>query len=174
MSERELQARFSELPALKANEFGRSQVVIVPGFSTESPKRLPDGTLVLHTLNHPELRDTSRTMVEMVDGKVSSVKVYYKKDVKWDSVDEFVNRTAEALNIPDGWQFPDGVTDYKSTFCSNFIVRAGIDSEHYQEEKMPFVEVVDTMAHLEPGMREFRKRENENRKEEERRRTFSP
>jgi hypothetical protein len=92
--------------------------------------------------------------------------------LKWRSVDEFVQRTGEALNLPDGWDSSKPDSDYRSVYCNGFFVRAGIDRETFAEEKRPFIEVGDTMAHITPMLRNYN--QNENRKEDERRKTFKP
>ena len=135
------------------------------------PSRHYVGVDVSH---YPELIGTNKIILEFVDGRISNIKTYYPKDIKWRSVDEFVQRTAEALNLPDGWDSSKTDSDYRSVYCNGFFVRSGIDNEKYDEEKLPFVEVGDTMATITPMLRNYNKNENENRKEDERRRGFKP
>ena len=172
----QLQNRFPGFPNLTANEFGSAKVIIsvasMPGPETVKPSG--DGNVLLSASRYPELLGTDRIILEFVDGRLATITVFYPKDLKWHSVDEFVQQTSEALDLPDGWETSDSTKDYKRVFCKGFYVRAGIDHEKYDEEKLPFVEVGDTMSSIQPMLRTLNRNENENRKEEERRKTFKP
>ena len=172
----QVQNRFPGFPNLIANEDGSARVNInvasMPGPETVKPSG--GGHVLVSASRYPELLGTNRIILEFVDGRLAKMTVFYPKDLKWRSVDEFVQRTSETLNLPDGWETSTSSEDYKRVFCQGFYVRAGIDNEKYDEEKLPFVEVADTEASIQPLLRTLNRNENENRQEEERRKTFKP
>ena len=172
----QIQNRFPGVPNLTANEFGSGKFTInvtsMPGPETVKPSG--GGYVLVSASRYPELLGTDRIILELVDGRLAKITVLYPKDLKWRSVDEFVQKTAETLNLPDGWEASDSTKDYRHVFCKGFYVRAGIDNEKYDDEKLPFVEVADTEASIQPILRTLDRNENENRKEEERRKTFKP
>ena len=171
----QIQNRFPGFPNLTPNEFGLSKVILnVNPMAEEAVNPYSVGHVLVSASRYPELLGTDRIILEFVDGRLAKIKVFYPKDIKWHSVAEFVQRTSETLNLPDGWNTPNSTEDYRSVYCNGFFVRAGIDNEKYDEEKLPFVEVGDSAASVQAILRSLNKNENENRKEEERRKTFKP
>lgn len=177
MSLEDVRSRFPSFKAPHQDEFGKAVLSIIP---TDSA--MPGGAqdnLANITL-HPELRGAGKIILTFVDGKVATVKVYYPKDIKWNSVDEFALRTAEALNLPDAWSTTSATPDHRSMSCREpggiwgFYVYAGVDHERYNDEKLSYVEVVDPQASAQLHEREYEKRSNENKKEEDRRKAFQP
>jgi len=170
----EIQNRFPGFPQLSPDEFGLAKVIIQATNIPEAVLPAGDNYVLVSVSRYPEIGGTDRIILKFVDGKIASIKVYYPDDIKWSSVDEFVKKTSESLDLPNGWETPDYTKDYLHVFCNGFFVRAGRDHEKFDEKKLPFVEVGDTLASVQPSFREVDKRENENKAEEERRRTFKP
>jgi hypothetical protein len=170
----QIQSRFLGFPELSPNEFGLAKVIIQASSISEAVKPTGGGYVLVSASRYPEIVGTDKIILEFVDGKLALMKVYYPDDVKWNSVDEFVKKTSESLNLPDGWETPEYTKDYQHVYCKGFFVRAGRDNEKYDEKKLPFIEVGDTLASIQPSFREIDKKREAERKEAERRQTFKP
>jgi hypothetical protein len=173
MNLEQIQRRFQGFPNPPANEFGLATVIIDPTVRNEV--RSNTGYTFIDASRYPDFNGVDRIYLKIVDGHVAEIEVYYKNDLNWRSVDDFVARTSESLNLRGSWRTQN--EDYKSLSCSGFSVYAGIKEDYLRmdrHEKLPYIKLVNFMRALEPMMREHNRNENANRREQERRDSFNP
>ena len=177
----EIQSRFNKnrlafypaFPIFRPNRFGFYQVLIVV---EPVPESLPnyDYYVVSSSPYYPEFNGTRSIVLQFVDAKLAGIKVYYRDDLNWQSVDEFVKQIAQSLDLPNGWEAPKSSEDYRHCYCAGFFVRAGRDSEEYNDKKLPFVEVGNTLDAITPVFRQMNGNQDEEKQQEQRRREFKP
>jgi hypothetical protein len=176
MSIEEIQAKHRGFPTPPADEFGLAKVVIVDNLNGKTKDDIkPYGATVVNSADFPEIKGISRIYLEIIDNRLASIQVVYLNDVKWNSVDEFIKKTAQTMKLNGSWEKVNG--DYQSLRCGEVSVRAGIRRDGYQfgnYEKLPFVELVTYKQYKEYELRKLNNGEAANRKEQERRDVFKP
>jgi hypothetical protein len=138
----EAQARFPNNPIPAPDEFGVQ-------------------TLHLRGINAPAgsaLEGANNITIEFVDGRLSYIRVSYPATDKWQSMDEFVARIAERLNISGSWtRFYDwenkSIRDSEdlrdsALECKGFRLSAGIGIEGLGSngDQTPHFELEDNAA----------------------------
>lgn len=177
MSVQEIQANHKDFPTPQTNESGLAKVVIVNyGNSdyTRTSEMLSNKILSVNGSNYPELKGINRIYLDFVGGRIAKIKVFYTNDLKWTSVDEFVQKTAESLQLQGGWEKTD--ENYRKLGCNDVFVYAGIDEDYEQRniEKLPYIELNAIRLTVEQTWRELDKNRNANLKEQERCDVFKP
>ncbi len=134
----DLQLRFPGL-SVEQRPFGESQVkiTIMPG-PMEARNGL--GWAVISASRYPELADTRRIIIKLVDEQLAEVRIYYGNEQQLD-LDQFLTRAKSKVGIFEGWRRQQGLEDAQ-VFCDRFFVEAGIDrGENLNEEKLPYIEI---------------------------------
>ncbi|SRR6266498_142655 len=106
----------------------------------------------------PDFEGVSKLHLEFIDRQLIAIRVEYKDEIKWQSIDEFVTASSTALGLATQWKSGPLLT------CNGFTIQAS-SSLH------PKLEMRDTAAQT-----AARQREDELRKKEEdkRKSTFRP
>jgi hypothetical protein len=178
MSVEDVQKRFPGFTAPAADEFGLAKVTVRTGSSASGLSRMSGaGVVLLDPARFPELAETDSVKLDIVDGRVASIAVFYGGGIRWRSSDEFRSKVSEPLNLNGSWESTSWSRTVKSMSCGGLLVYAGY-KDNDQGDERPYVEMVDTVTAVEPQMREYtRRKQNENRQkaeEEERRKEFRP
>jgi hypothetical protein len=98
MSIEQIQNKFRGLSIPPANEFGLATVIIDSSVSADQINPSTAHSFVA-AARYPEFSGVRRIYLEIVDGSLATIKVFYKNEPKWNSVDEFISRTSEALRL---------------------------------------------------------------------------
>jgi hypothetical protein len=193
MSLSDIQKRFPNFPAsnISANQFGVATVDMSAVYRDNN-----FGTPLGHNIislyyisSFPELSGLKHVELKLLDGRLIEVTVFYPNDIKWQSVDEFVQKTSEALKLNGswhkigtdgtysesrllqcGWNEPDGM----------FMVHAGFkkppaDGVSVADFKLPYVGLEDFMhGEMEIFTRQKASDEKAKQDEEQRKQTFRP
>lgn len=106
----------------------------------------------------PDFEGVAKLHLEFIDRQVIAMRVEYKDDIKWQTIDEFVAASATALGLSTQWKSGPLLT------CNGFTIQAS-SSLH------PSLEMRDTVAQTAARQREEELRKTE---EEKRKSTFKP
>lgn len=214
MSLADIQQRLSGFPSVSANQIGVATVEISNDYLHNALDRryvrgpvgdIEDVVSFISAAPFPAFKEVKHVELELLDGKLIKIGIYYRDDVKWKSGGEFRQKTAEALKLDGDWDTKDGNSG--SMLCNvvakdeGFSVHAGLgkppreailrDSELENPARSlfaaidrpldtsPYVELADfwsayiAVFDREQQAKEKAKRDEE-REEQERKRTFKP
>ncbi|HJZ82220.1 MAG TPA: hypothetical protein VKD91_17800 [Pyrinomonadaceae bacterium] len=148
VSQAEVLNRFPGTSLDKPDKFGRSQLrLTVIDTSTISKGGLrpdkavqPDMTsapgdesaFVVDSTRLSVLKGVRRIRFQFVDGRLAQLQVAYDDSIKWDTVDEFVESVARALNLSPDWSLPpngDGSTSGRELRCQGFVITADLNAD---------------------------------------------
>ena len=188
MSLSDIQKRFSGFPSISANQFGVATVEI-DKYYFKNVLNEPVGDNVVTSLSaasFPELSELKHVQLKLLDGRLIEITIFYPNDIKWQSADEFVQKTSQALKLNGSWKRLSD-SDYSNSrllqcgdILKGFFVQAGfqkplIGSSSSFAPKLPYVQLQDYMHGEMEVSRRKRESEEEARREEERRKeTFKP
>ena len=188
MSLSDIQKRFSGFPSVSANQFGVATVEISPDYIDNSLNE-PIGDDVVSLLSassFPELKQQKHVQLKLLDGRLIGITVFYSNDIKWQSADEFVAKTAEILKLNGTWKHISD-SEYSETrllqcgdIVKGFFVKAGFQkpplaSPSSFAPKVPYVQLQDFMqGEMEVFKRKKESEEKAKREEEKRKETFRP
>lgn len=103
----------------------------------------------------PEFEHVADLALEFTDGRLSYLRLGYPVTMRWTSMDQFVARVADWLDLPGGWKrlydrddksFRD-IEDFRDQAleCESFRISAGIGVEGLGEQT-PHIKLEDTDA----------------------------
>lgn len=185
MNVEQLQAITKTSISPEANQSGLAILVIEGRFYRESSLKEStqvDGENLRYTFvdlsKHPSFIDVERIYVYLVEGTVAKIQAFYNNDWKRKSSAEFAKHTGDSLKLDGRWQ-ERGKGDYSLMDCSDFNVYAGIRHDYNQEsalekEALPFVELANLDLSLKPVMKDYRKKVDEQKIEDQKRDAFKP
>src|SRR6185369_3911595 len=107
MSLSDIQRRFPNFPAsnISVNQIGVATVEMSAAYR-DNHFGNPEGSNIVSLYylgTFPELNEVRHVELKLLDGRLIEVKVFYPNDLKWQSVDEFVEKTANALKLDGSW-----------------------------------------------------------------------
>src|SRR5436190_1005894 len=71
-----------------------------------------DGSaFVLDSSRFPTLKGTHKIQMRFIDGRLSHLQISYDDDVKWESIDQFIETISTTLKLSNEWRAPE---DYDS------------------------------------------------------------
>lgn len=170
----EIKKKFPNLPPIAANEYGLSKIYFDRTSKVEQSYRefnFIDANFI------DAFKGTRRVYLELADNKVAVIKVVYTDEIPWKSEEEFIRRTAESLNIPGTWSMGSG---YNTLQCQNSLMfHAGIgrDLSHIPtatSDRLPFFEISNIWAQMQPDLKRMKKDEEANKQKEAQKNTFTP
>lgn len=91
-----------------------------------------DTSFTVDSAKFPALKDVRRIQFRFIDGRLSYLRVSYDDSIKWNSVDEFVETVAKALNLPADWSLPpdaDGSNQGRELRCEGFVITADVGAD---------------------------------------------
>jgi hypothetical protein len=117
-----------------------------------------------------------RAYLEFVDAKLKKFRVVYANDVKWNSVDEYVQKVSESIGTDASWEKVN--EDDRKLSCSNiFFIRAGITRDYNNprsEQRLPYVELWDFMGLFQATSRRLADEDEQKKRDSEKRNSFRP
>jgi hypothetical protein len=127
----EIQKIFPKVKITEANKFGVSSFMIsffpvpdrIPSFGQEEA---PNS---INTEKFPAFKGIDSIEFEMLDNKVSVLKINYDGTTKWRDHAEFIERISETLKLPKSWKYPKILDDdFKLPFleCAGFTLEANL------------------------------------------------
>ena len=185
----QLKKRFPHLPEPAVNKYGYSMVVIdkedppnpIPAIHRRSPvsgvfsESSVEETYVSGKYDNA-FSGVERAYLEFVDAKLKKFRVVYANDVKWNSVDEYVQKVSEGFGTDASWK--KVTEDHRNLNCSNgFFIHAGIttDSDNPRSaEKRPYVELWDFMGLFKATSRRMADENEQKKRESEKKNSFRP
>lgn len=179
----DIQSRFAGFPTPAVDDLGVSSVVI--SGKAVDPLRLYDRGAItnVNPEKYPELNQLKYAELKLLDGKVIEITVYYANDLNWKSVDEFAEKTGEALKLNGTWTKVgnDGSSSMRNLMCgeirNGFHVNAGMNRPPLTGEyaNYPYVQVQDFWrAQIELYQRRKDRDDKRKREEQEKRDSFKP
>lgn len=170
----EIKKKFPNLPPITANEFGMSKIYFERTPKIEQSYRefnFVDANSI------DSFKGTRRIYLEIVDGKVAAVKVVYTNEITWKSEDEFIQRTAESLQIPGTWSGKDGYSTIQCQESLFFSAGIGRDLSYIPSatsERAPYIQMYNVWAQMQPELKRMKKDEEANKQKEAQKNTFTP
>lgn len=188
MSLSDIQNRFSGFPSVSANQIGVATVEISPDYikNALNEPRGDDVVSLVSASSFPELNELKHVHLKLLDGRLIEITVFYPNNIKWQSADEFVQKTSEALKLNGTWKRLSD-SDYSNSrllqcgdILKGFFVKAGfqkppIESPSSFAPKLPYVELQNFMqGEMEVSRRKRESEEKVRREEERRKEKFRP
>lgn len=185
----QLKERFSNLPQPAVNKYGYSMVVIdnedppnpIPAIHRRSrasgvfSETSVEETYVTGKFD-PAFSGVERAYLEFVDGKLKKFRVVYADDVKWNSVEEYVQKVSESIGTDASWEKAN--EDNRRLSCSDsFFISAGITRDYNNPrsaEELPYVELWDFMGLFEATSRRMADEEEQKKRDNEKKNSFRP
>jgi hypothetical protein len=122
-------------------------------------------------LQNALLRGVEGISFTFIDSRVSYIGIGYDDSIKWNDLDEFVTRTAEALSLPTRWNsYHENYEIKRGLFCDDFQLIAEFD----YSGRRPLLRLTDRHAVLAYQKRIDTAAERQRLEEEKKRQTFKP
>jgi hypothetical protein len=137
-----------------------------------------DGSaFVLDSRRFPAFKGVRKIQMRLIDGRLAYVQISYGDDVKWESVDQFVDTISTTLKLPKEWQVPedsDGGTQQKELRCEGFVIAANTAGDPTDLHAGPELVLQDQAAWTAMSKRQTDIVEKARREEEDKRKAFKP
>jgi len=181
----DIQRRFPGFPTPNADQLGLARVAISNSDSKTAPLYPGEGALnFVNASPWPELNQLKYAELELLDGRLVEINVYYPNDVNWKSADEFAQKTGEALKLNGTWRKVGQDNDFsemRHLMCGDVLhllnVSAGLRRSPVLNEygKYPYVQFQDFQgAVMDVYDRKKARDDRRKREEEQRKETFKP
>lgn len=160
MSEAEVRRRLPRL-RVTAGRYGLSSGTVLFGGRAAGPP--------------PELKGVAGVAFTFMEGRVARILVGYDDSIRWDSLDEFVGRTAEALRLPKAWPAYRRADNAPSRglVCDDVSLVTHF-ANPYATHKGPILTLEDRAAFEVFAQHVSAAEEQRRRAEERKKRTFKP
>lgn len=139
-------ARFPGTSIDKPDKFGRTTLRLSVIDSSMVSKGVPvrekgiqqdlmlgaDNAFIVDSARFQNLKGVKRIEFGFLDGRLSFLQVAYDDSIKWNSVDEFVETVAKALNLSPDWSLPPdaaGSDSGRELRCEGFVITAGLGGD---------------------------------------------
>jgi hypothetical protein len=137
-----------------------------------------DGSaFVLDGARFPALKGVRKMQMRFIDGRLSYLQVAYDNNIKWDSIDQFVETISTTLKLPREWQAPaesDGGAQVKELRCEGFVITASTIGDYSDVNAGPELILQDLAAWDALSKRQTDITEKAKREEDEKRKAFKP
>jgi len=185
----QLNERFPHLLKPVVNKYGYSMVVIdkedppnpIPAIRRRSPvsgvfsESVVEETYLSGKYDNA-FSGVERAYLEFVDAKLKKFRVVYANDVKWNSVDEYVQKVSEGIGTNASWKKAN--EDNRNLICSNsFFIYAGITTDYDNPrtaEKLPYIELWDFMGLFQATSRRMADEDEQKKRDSEKKNSFRP
>jgi len=164
MTAEQILARFPGLKIHPADKYGYRKVGLI---FTPSDLAVRDGVMnfeqstYISTVKFPDYKGLKSAGLQFLDDHIFSIQLVYDDSVKWQDLDEFIEKVATSLNLPKDWQ-EDETESEKYLQCDGFQVAAALSG--YTGPTLRVSDLVTLLV--------IRERKAE--KEEKQRSTFKP
>jgi hypothetical protein len=114
--------------------------------------------------------------MRFIDGRLSYLQVVYNDDIKFDSIDQFVETISGLLKLPSEWQTPeDADSDHvKELRCEGFVLSANTLGDPTETNAGAELILQDTAAWNAMSKRQNEITEKSKRDADEKRKAFKP
>jgi hypothetical protein len=162
MSQAEVKARIPDLVTTRPNGLGESR-----SFTLVRANK--------YLSRNATLKGVLSISLRYLDGRVTSVSMFYDDSLKWESSAEFAGQVAASLSLPTEWaRFDDDSDDEQMRVlrCERFALVAGLSRVSYR--LLPAAHLFDLTAINTVNRRAVDEAERKRRAEEQRKRSFKP
>jgi hypothetical protein len=137
-----------------------------------------DGTaFVMDSGRFPAFKGVRKIQMRLIDGRLAYLQISYGDEIKWESIDQFVDTISTTLKLPKEWQVPeesDGGDQQKELRCEGFVIAANTIGDSTYVHTGPELVLQDPAAWTAMSKRQNEIVDKAKREEEEKRRTFKP
>jgi hypothetical protein len=136
-----------------------------------------DGSaFVLDSWRFPNLKGARKLQMRFIDGRLSYLQVVYNDDIKFDSIDQFIETISGLLKLPSEWQTPeDADSDHvKELRCEGFVLSANTLGDPTETNAGAELILQDVAAWNAMSKRQNEITEKSKRDAEEKRKAFKP
>ena len=131
---------------------------------------------VLDSSRFPALKGTRKIQMRFIEGQLSYLQIAYNDDVKWDSIDQFVETISTTLKLSNEWRVPEDADsgDQKELRCEGFVISANTMGDPNDMHAGPELVLQNLTAWDAMSQRQKNLIEKAKREEDEKRKTFKP
>jgi len=136
-----------------------------------------DSSFTVDSAKFPALRGVRRIQFRFIDGRLSYLRVGYDDSIKWNTVDEFVETVAKALNLPGEWSLPpdaNGSNRGRELRCEGFVITADVDADSTDTRIAAVLSLEDLEAAKIAEKRQNDLKEKAQEAEDAKRKNFKP
>jgi len=136
-----------------------------------------EGTVVVTSAKFPALKGVRRIQFQFTDGRLSYLQVGYDDSTRWNSIDEFVETVAKALNLPAEWSLtPEGdrLEQARELRCEAFVITADLSADPTDTRIGSQLSVEDLVASKLVEKRQNDLKDKAQAAEDAKRKTFKP
>jgi hypothetical protein len=136
-----------------------------------------DSSFTVDSAKFPALRGVRRIQFRFIDGRLSYLRVGYDDSIKWNTVDEFVETVAKALNLPAEWSLPpdaDGSNRGRELRCQGFVITAEVGADSTDTRIAAVLSLEDLEAAKIAEKRQNDLKEKAQEAEDAKRKNFKP
>lgn len=159
---------------IAVSDYDRRKYLSQDSISRTYYSQRPVAETMINTRRYPGFEGARQVALSFVDERIVTIRVNYDGSTQWGSLDEFVNKIAESLNLTGEWLAGRASYDERveTLDCGEVRVRVGFGG--ILESNAPFVELTDIKAAEIPAVRKAEKDGKQRREAEDRRKVFKP
>lgn len=160
--------------SIAVSDYDRRKYLSQDSISRTYYRQRPVAETMINTRRYPGFEGARQVALSFVDERVAAIRVNYDGSTRWGSLDEFVDKIAESLNLTGEWSAGRASYDEraKALDCGDVRVKVGFGG--ILENNAPFLELTDVKAAELPARRKAEKEDKQRREAEERRKVFKP
>jgi len=131
---------------------------------------------VIDSSRFPALKGVRKIQMRLIEGRLSYLQIAYDDEIKWESIDQFIETVSTTLKLPQGWQVPedsDG-SQQKELRCEGFVMTANTVGDATDIHAGPELILQDLAAWNAMSKRQNDVIEKAKREEDQKRKTFKP
>jgi len=132
---------------------------------------------VIDSSRFPALKGVRRIEMRLIDGRLAYLQISYDDEIKWESIDQFVETISMTLKLPQDWQVPEdsgGSSQQKELRCEGFLITANTVGDATDIHTGPELILQDLAAWNAMSKRQNDVVEKSKREEDQKRKTFKP
>jgi hypothetical protein len=147
------------------------------GVQTDRLAGLNEGSaFVIDGSHFPALKGVRKIQLRMIDGRLAGLQISYDDEIKWESIDQFIETISPALKLPQAWQTPadsDGDSQ-KELRCEGFVIAANTTGDASDTHAGPELILQDLAAWDVMSKRQTDLTDKAKQAEDQKRKTFKP
>ena len=131
---------------------------------------------VIDSSRFPALKGVRKIQMRLIDGRLSYLQISYDDEIKWESIEQFIETISTTLKLPKDWQVPedsDGGSQ-KELRCEGFVMTANTLGDATDVHAGPELIVQDLAAWNAMSKRQNDIIEKAKREDDAKRKTFKP
>ena len=192
MTQAAVLARFPGVTIEKPDKFGlarlRLSIIDTTAFIKSSARDKgvqPDmlagagegSAFVIDSSRFATLKGVRKIQMRLIDGHLAYLQITYDDQIKWESVDQFIETISATLKLPKEWQVPedsDSAGQQKELRCDGFVISADMAGDSTDIHAGPELILQDPAAWNGMSKRQNDIVDKAKRDEDEKRKTFKP